>query len=111
YVGRVVLSSFSFHVFCYFCLFPSFPTRRSSDLVIALCITFYVTIKYASEICGFVFKYIPHEALIGLSAGLVVMLAFMDAGFLNIDRKSTRLNSSHVSISYAVFCLKKKKET
>src|SRR5699024_12449233 len=27
------------------------------------------------------------------------------------DRKSTRLNSSHVSISYAVFCLKKKSET
>src|SRR5207249_6683786 len=27
------------------------------------------------------------------------------------DRKSTRLNSSHVSISYAVFCLKKKKNT
>src|SRR5207249_2465425 len=26
-----------------------------------------------------------------------------------VDRKSTRLNSSHVSISYAVFCLKKKK--
>src|SRR5438874_10458941 len=30
-----------------------------------------------------------------------------DAGFT--DRKSTRLNSSHVEISYAVFCLKKKK--
>src|SRR5437868_11422223 len=29
---------------------------------------------------------------------------------LSGDRKSTRLNSSHVSISYAVFCLKKKKE-
>src|SRR5437868_13116975 len=28
-----------------------------------------------------------------------------------IDRKSTRLNSSHVSISYAVFCLKKKKKS
>src|SRR5699024_12242879 len=28
---------------------------------------------------------------------------------LHLDRKSTRLNSSHVSISYAVFCLKKKK--
>src|SRR5436309_7826979 len=28
---------------------------------------------------------------------------------LSIDRKSTRLNSSHVKISYAVFCLKKKK--
>src|SRR5438477_8466068 len=27
------------------------------------------------------------------------------------DRKSTRLNSSHMSISYAVFCLKKKKKT
>src|SRR5699024_11248442 len=27
---------------------------------------------------------------------------------IEIDRKSTRLNSSHVSISYAVFCLKKK---
>src|SRR5438309_6403802 len=29
------------------------------------------------------------------------------AGFMSIDRKSTRLNSSHSSISYAVFCLKK----
>src|SRR5437870_6876005 len=28
----------------------------------------------------------------------------------NADRKSTRLNSSHVAISYAVFCLKKKKK-
>src|SRR5690554_6980282 len=28
-----------------------------------------------------------------------------------LDRKSTRLNSSHVRISYAVFCLKKKKKT
>src|SRR4051812_49935177 len=27
-----------------------------------------------------------------------------------VDRKSTRLNSSHMSISYAVFCLKKKKD-
>src|SRR3712207_8555932 len=27
------------------------------------------------------------------------------------DRKSTRLNSSHANISYAVFCLKKKKQT
>src|SRR2546426_2526327 len=29
----------------------------------------------------------------------------------NLDRKSTRLNSSHLVISYAVFCLKKKKKT
>src|SRR5690349_22196816 len=32
-----------------------------------------------------------------------------DAGGDREDRKSTRLNSSHVEISYAVFCLKKKK--
>src|SRR5699024_12246401 len=31
-----------------------------------------------------------------------------DPDVLTLDRKSTRLNSSHVSISYAVFCLKKK---
>src|SRR5207249_8544732 len=34
----------------------------------------------------------------------------LDARALQSDRKSTRLNSSHVSISYAVFCLKKKIE-
>src|SRR5690625_6833762 len=33
-----------------------------------------------------------------------------DAGLALLDRKSTRLNSSHVAISYAVFCLKKKKQ-
>src|SRR5690606_40894873 len=39
------------------------------------------------------------------------MAAASDAVVINIgtDRKSTRLNSSHVKISYAVFCLKKKK--
>src|SRR3712207_7608451 len=31
--------------------------------------------------------------------------------FAVLDRKSTRLNSSHANISYAVFCLKKKKHT
>src|SRR5258707_9007059 len=30
---------------------------------------------------------------------------------IGLDRKSTRLNSSHANISYAVFCLKKKKKT
>src|SRR5207302_4815252 len=42
-----------------------------------------------------------------------VMLAFVREAFdrrlYTADRKSTRLNSSHVKISYAVFCLKKKK--
>src|SRR5689334_24709876 len=35
----------------------------------------------------------------------------VDDGEYGKDRKSTRLNSSHSSISYAVFCLKKKKNT
>src|SRR3712207_8284911 len=39
---------------------------------------------------------------------IVDQTAFKDNG---IDRKSTRLNSSHANISYAVFCLKKKKKT
>src|SRR5437868_14579099 len=37
--------------------------------------------------------------------------AAVDVFCQTVDRKSTRLNSSHVSISYAVFCLKKKKKT
>src|SRR5437773_9268010 len=34
----------------------------------------------------------------------------LGAQFAPEDRKSTRLNSSHITISYAVFCLKKKKQ-
>src|SRR5204863_3190142 len=37
-------------------------------------------------------------------------IGFHRRAVVGIDRKSTRLNSSHVEISYAVFCLKKKKE-
>src|SRR5437868_14310677 len=70
--------------------------------------------------------------IVGLPAGEAVGTAFVFAGVLRLiaapfyllgrlvisryfrlllqgDRKSTRLNSSHVSISYAVFCLKNKK--
>src|SRR5690349_24064264 len=35
--------------------------------------------------------------------------SFTPSAYCSTDRKSTRLNSSHVEISYAVFCLKKKK--
>src|SRR5690554_7099514 len=45
-----------------------------------------------------------------LSHNLVDDLKRMGCDGFNIDRKSTRLNSSHVRISYAVFCLKKKKK-
>src|SRR5699024_12229899 len=44
---------------------------------------------------------------VGLAAGLDKNADCID-GLADLDRKSTRLNSSHVSISYAVFCLKKK---
>src|SRR3712207_7234441 len=38
------------------------------------------------------------------------MIKYIDDNYKGIDRKSTRLNSSHANISYAVFCLKKKKK-
>src|SRR3712207_7580460 len=41
--------------------------------------------------------------------GCVLKSGSLDGGVADLDRKSTRLNSSHANISYAVFCLKKKK--
>src|SRR5438270_11276523 len=46
-------------------------------------------------------------AQLGVRLGIAVSVA-ADLG--GVDRKSTRLNSSHSQISYAVFCLKKKKK-
>src|SRR5690349_22060547 len=54
---------------------------------------------------------------VAAGAGAAAAAAASDAAgaaagaFCAKDRKSTRLNSSHVEISYAVFCLKKKKNT
>src|SRR2546430_7684566 len=48
---------------------------------------------------------LDHPVLVGDFAGGIEAVALDDRG----DRKSTRLNSSHSQISYAVFCLKKKK--
>src|SRR5437764_5291441 len=67
--------------------FPSFPTRRSSDLAVAV-----VDRLFEGEIAG--------NNPVGLEDEVV--------GAAHQDRKSTRLNSSHRCISYAVFCLKKK---
>src|SRR5437868_10719958 len=72
----------------------SFPTRRSSDLL-------FLPLAIASW-----WGRPPADAtaalwLLGLFAVSIGLPFFA-------DRKSTRLNSSHVSISYAVFCLKKK---
>src|SRR5207249_9722003 len=90
----------------------SFPTRRSSDLSRDQCRL------PASLVEGFV-----GLGLIGLvepgvqrdrlDVQLLEQPGKHQGGAAVVevdqDRKSTRLNSSHVSISYAVFCLKKKK--
>src|SRR5699024_11980248 len=68
---------------------PSFPTRRSSDLNTG-----------------------PGAGVEGCPAHSEITspcVSCRRAAAARTDRKSTRLNSSHVSISYAVFCLKKKK--
>src|SRR5438270_9174043 len=65
----------------------SFPTRRSSDLC---------------DSSAQLLVRVPH-----VQASTYVDLDGLVE--LRIDRKSTRLNSSHSQISYAVFCLKKKK--
>src|SRR5689334_23865460 len=48
--------------------------------------------------------------LAAVEAGAVGVPGVEDGPDREVDRKSTRLNSSHSSISYAVFCLKKKKK-
>src|SRR2546421_10784805 len=51
-----------------------------------------------------------HEADAAVSAGNTgALMAMAKFNLKTLDRKSTRLNSSHDQISYAVFCLKKKK--
>src|SRR5262245_63420135 len=47
-------------------------------------------------------------AAAGVELKLIVSFVSRGRGYLMVDRKSTRLNSSHLGISYAVFCLKKK---
>src|SRR5690625_6334588 len=54
----------------------------------------------------YMFRSLSHAQLIALYRASDTMLVTP----LKEDRKSTRLNSSHVAISYAVFCLKKKKK-
>src|SRR3712207_7202018 len=53
------------------------------------------------------FRYDAHPMAMFISTVAALSTVYRDAG--GVDRKSTRLNSSHANISYAVFCLKKKK--
>src|SRR3712207_8188337 len=62
-------------------------------------------------------RVLPSMMLGGATTGAIVAASGVELRaphggifvFFAIDRKSTRLNSSHANISYAVFCLKKKK--
>src|SRR5438034_7138265 len=78
----------------------SFPTRRSSDLV-----------EQPTGGQGNVAHDFTLNARAGSAREEAVVRVFV-VKFLGDfgDRKSTRLNSSHTVISYAVFCLKKKKQ-
>src|SRR5206468_12913378 len=86
----------------------SFPTRRSSDLSGR-----WVLAKetrhnaHGSSLAQRGDRSAPSGSWICASRRLVVPLRLATAN--RSDRKSTRLNSSHDQISYAVFCLKKKK--
>src|SRR5262245_62882137 len=52
---------------------------------------------------------VQRDGLRARGSGSHAALVFRRRGSRLLDRKSTRLNSSHLGISYAVFCLKKKK--
>src|SRR5205807_3690090 len=88
----------------------SFPTRRSSDLtskgILAGVPATSTAHRQRLEIDGtpFLFQH-------GYRFGKVTYITRLPLGknMTVLDRKSTRLNSSHLVISYAVFCLKKKK--
>src|SRR5437867_6867935 len=57
------------------------------------------------------FRSLRARKLAALHESLPLCIATANIGCLSQDRKSTRLNSSHRTISYAVFCLKKKNIT
>src|SRR5439155_19942305 len=62
----------------------------------------------AVQVVGRVADAVPPEVVAAIDDGRAVRQLLDPAA--ERDRKSTRLNSSHVAISYAVFCLKKKKK-
>src|SRR5207245_10170877 len=79
----------------------SFPTRRSSDLSSASRRSEVPTFSSSPLAFGVIAKLIT-------GSGKSSPGTSMSRSASSRDRKSTRLNSSHGSISYAVFCLKKK---
>src|SRR5690606_41078215 len=86
-------------------LLSSFPTRRSSDLPCATCATILLAVRHPDiEVAlRHALQRGGHSVMTAANRGDVLPALYSE------DRKSTRLNSSHVKISYAVFCLKKEK--
>src|SRR2546427_5740056 len=65
---------------------------------------------YACELNPVSFRYLVENTRLNRTTNLIPLLGdCRDVEPRVLDRKSTRLNSSHSQISYAVFCLKKKK--
>src|SRR3712207_7225676 len=62
------------------------------------------------EVAGVLLALSELVALVGVPSAGLADQAVLDPDVDEPDRKSTRLNSSHANISYAVFCLKKKKQ-
>src|SRR5207253_11156818 len=91
----------------------SFPTRRSSDLDTAVVVVDEEPQLGRDRLADLAHVVEPVELARERLEHLQVRDRPCVAGALlrrrTLDRKSTRLNSSHVAISYAVFCLKKKK--
>src|SRR5690606_40503872 len=89
----------------------SFPTRRSSDLIIEAAKALYCGHSVAdisrSDAGGAELHNTTQR--IGELIADARANAYKAACFITGDRKSTRLNSSHVKISYAVFCVKTKR--
>src|SRR5205814_9644429 len=94
--------SFSFTRYRPPLLLPSFPTRRSSDLA-------RLELVHAPGE-GARFALVAGRAVAALQLVELVEQVNELQRCDCTDRKSTRLNSSHLGISYAVFCLKKKKK-
>src|SRR5206468_12036724 len=92
----------------------SFPTRRSSDLLRGHVLVDVVEIQRPDHPThGYVRDHLGEAEACEVRAGRVERLPdeVVDRNVDQVgDRKSTRLNSSHDQISYAVFCLKKKKK-
>src|SRR5699024_12703302 len=93
----------------------SFPTRRSSDLPQPPT-SFLEDVRRAGQFalleCNWGPDYADPESFTDpfIPSGTYNKPELAKEYIKSKDRKSTRLNSSHVSISYAVFCLKKKKK-